>query len=175
MCRHRGSSSRCLNLSQGVSGPVSTHTIIHHFLVKVLGCAVRIVLHRGGSYGHQYPERFAAILLSRRRRHRDRDRSRKPALIASRDALPTSAMLFDPVLDESFARDCGMMLRMSLRDPRVSKAVQVAFVAMSALWLVNFSTQKTHSTLSWVLLPLNIVVLVGFLFLLLRDIWKPTA
>src|SRR6266478_4610381 len=107
----------------------------------------------GGSYGHQYPERFAAILLSRRRRHGDRDRSRKPALIASRDALPTSAMVFDPVLDESFARDCGMMLRMSLRDPRVSKAVQLAFVAMSALWLVNFSTQETHSTLSWVLLP----------------------
>jgi hypothetical protein len=68
-----------------------------------------------------------------------------------------------------------MMLRMSLRDPRVSKAVQVAFVAMSALWLVNFSTQETHTTLGWVLLPLNIVVLVGFLFLLLRDIWKPTA
>jgi hypothetical protein len=65
------------------------------------------------------------------------------------------------------------MLRTSLRDPRVSKAVQVAFVAMSALWLVNFSTQETHSTLSWVLLPLNIAVLVGFLFLLLRDIWKP--
>jgi hypothetical protein len=43
------------------------------------------------------------------------------------------------------------MLRMSLRDPRVSKAVQVAFVAMSALWLVNFSTQETHSTFSWVL------------------------
>jgi hypothetical protein len=39
------------------------------------------------------------------------------------------------------------MLRMSLRDPRVSKAVQVAFVAMSALWLVNFSTQETHSKL----------------------------
>jgi hypothetical protein len=75
----------------------------------------------------------------------------------------------------TFARACGIMLRMSLRDPRVSKAVQVAFVAMSALWLVNFSTQETHSTLSWVLLLLNIVVLVGFLFLLLRDIWKPTA
>jgi hypothetical protein len=44
------------NLSQGVTGPVSIHTIIHHFLVKVLGCAARIVLHRGGSYGHQYPE-----------------------------------------------------------------------------------------------------------------------
>ena len=58
------------------------------------------------------------------------------------------------------------MLYMSLRDPRVSKAVQVAFVAMSALWLVNFSTQETHSTFSWVLLPLNIAVLVGFLFLL---------
>jgi hypothetical protein len=75
----------------------------------------------------------------------------------------------------TFARACGIMLRMSLRDPRVSKAVQVAFVAMSALWLVNFSTQEIHSTLSWVLLLLNIVVLVGFLFLLLRDIWKPTA
>jgi hypothetical protein len=68
-----------------------------------------------------------------------------------------------------------MMLRMSLRDPRVSKAVQVAFVAMSALWLVNFSTQETHTTLGWILPPLNIVVLVGFLFLMLRDIWKPTA
>jgi hypothetical protein len=67
---------------------------------------------------------------------------------------------------------CGMMLRMDFRDPRVSKAIQVAFVAMSALWLVNFSTQETHTTLSWVLLPLNILVLVGFLFLLLRDIWK---
>jgi hypothetical protein len=67
------------------------------------------------------------------------------------------------------------MLRMTLRDPRVSKAVQVAFVAMSALWLVNFGTQETHSTFSWVLLPVNIAVLVGFLFLLLRDIWKPTA
>jgi hypothetical protein len=31
------------------------------------------------------------------------------------------------------------------------------------------------STLNWVLLPLNIVVLVGFLFLMLRDIWKPAA
>jgi hypothetical protein len=58
-------------------------------------------------------------------------------------------MLFDPVLDESFARDYGMMLRMSLRDPRVSKAVQVAFVAMSTLWLVNFSTQETHSTVGY--------------------------
>jgi hypothetical protein len=64
---------------------------------------------------------------------------------------------------------------MSLRHPRVSKAIEVAFVAMSALWLINFSTQETHSALSWVLLPLNIVVLVGFLFLLLRDIWKPSA
>jgi hypothetical protein len=36
---------------------------------------------------------------------------------------------------------------MSLRDPRMSKAVQVAFVAISALWLVNFSTQETRSTL----------------------------
>jgi hypothetical protein len=70
---------------------------------------------------------------------------------------------------------CGMMLRMNFRDPRVSKAIQVAFVAMSALWLVNFSTQETHTTLSWVLLPLNILVLVGFLFLLLRDFWKPIA
>jgi hypothetical protein len=68
-----------------------------------------------------------------------------------------------------------MMLRMNFRDPRVSKAIQVAFVALSALWLINFSTQETHTTLSWVLLPLNIVVLVGFLFLLLRDIRKPTA
>src|SRR6266566_8109201 len=42
----------------------------------------------------------------------------------------------------TFARTCGIVLRMSLRDPRVSKAVQVAFVAMSALWLVNFSTQR---------------------------------
>jgi hypothetical protein len=57
------------------------------------------------------------------------------------------------------------MLRVTLRDPRVSKAVQVAFVAMSALWLVNFSTQETHSTFSWVLLPLNIAVLVGFFVL----------
>jgi hypothetical protein len=64
---------------------------------------------------------------------------------------------------------------MSLRHPRVSKAIEVAFVAMSGLWLINFSTQETHSTLSWVLLPLNIVVLVGFLFLLLRDIRKPNA
>jgi hypothetical protein len=31
---------------------------------------------------------------------------------------------------------------MSLRDPRVSKAGQVAFVAMSALCLVNRSTQE---------------------------------
>jgi hypothetical protein len=46
---------------------------------------------------------------------------------------------------------------------------------MSALWLVNFGLQETHSTLSWVLLPLSVVVLVGFLFLLLRDIWKPSA
>ena len=68
-----------------------------------------------------------------------------------------------------------MMLRMNFRDPRVSKAIQVAFVALSALWLINFSTQETHTTLSWVLLPLNIVVLVGFLFLLLRDIRKPAA
>jgi hypothetical protein len=63
-----------------------------------------------------------------------------------------------------------MMLRMSLRDPRVSKAVQVAFVAMSALWLVNFSTQETHSTFSWVLLPLYIAITVGFFFLLLRRV-----
>jgi hypothetical protein len=30
-----------------VSGPVSIQTIIHHFFVKVLGCAARMVLHRG--------------------------------------------------------------------------------------------------------------------------------
>jgi hypothetical protein len=64
---------------------------------------------------------------------------------------------------------------MSLRDPRISKAVQIAVAVMSALWLVNFGLQETHSTLSWVLLPLSVVVLVGFLFLLLRDIWKPSA
>ena len=64
---------------------------------------------------------------------------------------------------------------MSLRDPRISKTVQIAIVVMSALWLVNFSLQETHTTLSWVLLPLNVVVLVGFLFLLLRDSGKPSA
>jgi hypothetical protein len=62
---------------------------------------------------------------------------------------------------------------MSLRDPRISRAVEIAVAVMSALWLVNFSLQETHTTLSWVLLPLNVVVLVGFLFLLLRDSWKP--
>ena len=40
----------------------------------------------------------------------------------------------------TFARTCGIVLRMSLRD--LSKAVQVAFVAISALWFVNFSTQR---------------------------------
>jgi hypothetical protein len=64
---------------------------------------------------------------------------------------------------------------MSLRDPRVSKTIQIAFVVASALWLVNFSFQEIHSTLSWVLLLLNIGILVGFLFLLLRDFGKPTA
>jgi cell division protein FtsW (lipid II flippase) len=64
---------------------------------------------------------------------------------------------------------------MSLRDPRVSKAVQIAFVVMLALWLVNFGLEETHSTLSWVLLPLNIAVLVGFLFLLLRDFGRPSV
>jgi hypothetical protein len=56
---------------------------------------------------------------------------------------------------------------MNLRDPRVSKVAQLAFIAMSALWIVNFSAQDTHTALSWVLLPLNIAVLAGFLFLLL--------
>jgi hypothetical protein len=64
---------------------------------------------------------------------------------------------------------------MSLRDPRDSKAVQIAFVVMLALWLVNFGLEETHSTLSWVLLPLNIAVLVGFLFLLLRDFGRPSV
>jgi hypothetical protein len=64
---------------------------------------------------------------------------------------------------------------MSLRDPRISKAVQIAFAVMSALWLINFALQDTHTTLSWVLLPLNVLVLIGFLFLLLRDIRKPSA
>jgi hypothetical protein len=61
------------------------------------------------------------------------------------------------------------MRRLNLDDPRVSKATQVAFVAMSALWIVYFITQDSHSTLSWMLLPLNIAVLVGFLSLLLRQ------
>jgi hypothetical protein len=64
---------------------------------------------------------------------------------------------------------------MSLRDLRISKTVQIAIVVMSALWLVNFSLQETHTALSWVLLPLNVVVLVGFLFLLLRDSGKPST
>ena len=64
---------------------------------------------------------------------------------------------------------------MSLRDPRISKTVQIAIVVMSALWLVNFSLQETHTALSWVLLPLNVVVLVGFLFLLLRDSGQPST
>ena len=64
---------------------------------------------------------------------------------------------------------------MSLSDPRISKTVQIAIVVISALWLVNFSLQETHTTLSWALLPPNVVVLVGFLFLLLRDPGKPSA
>jgi hypothetical protein len=62
---------------------------------------------------------------------------------------------------------------MGLRDPRISKAVEIAPAVMSALWLANLGLQENHSTLSWVLLALNVVVVVGFLFLLLRDIWKP--
>jgi hypothetical protein len=64
---------------------------------------------------------------------------------------------------------------MSLRNPRISQAVEIAVAVLSALWLVNFGLQEDHSTLGWVLLPLNVAVLVGFLFLLLRDIWKPSA
>src|SRR5215472_11808588 len=36
---------------------------------------------------------------------------------------------------------------MSLRDPLISKAVQIAFAVMSALWLINFALQDTHTTL----------------------------
>jgi hypothetical protein len=35
---------------------------------------------------------------------------------------------------------------MSLRDPRISKAVQIAFPVMPALWLLNFALQDTHTT-----------------------------
>jgi hypothetical protein len=56
-----------------------------------------------------------------------------------------------------------------------SKTVQLAFAVISALWLVNFGLQEAHSTLSLVLLPLNVVVLFGCLFLLLRDFGKPSA
>jgi hypothetical protein len=69
-----------------------------------------------------------------------------------------------------------MMLRMSLRDPRVSKAVRVRLrcdVGSVDCKLQYPRDFTVHSI--WVLLPLNIVVLVGFLFLMLRDIWKPTA
>ena len=75
----------------------------------------------------------------------------------------------------TFARACAMMLRMSLRDPRVSKAVRVRLRCDVGSLACKLQYPKTRSTLSWVLLLLNIVVLVGFLFLLLRDIWKPTA
>jgi hypothetical protein len=58
-------------------------------------------------------------------------------------------------------------------DPRVSKATAVAFVAISALWILYFIAQDSHTILSWALLPLNFAVLFGFLSLLLRD--RPNA
>ena len=69
---------------------------------------------------------------------------------------------------------------MNLDHPRVSKATAVAFVAISALWILYFIAQDSHTIaqdshtiLSWALLPLNFAVLFGFLSLLLRD--RPNA
>ena len=62
---------------------------------------------------------------------------------------------------------------MNLDHLRVSKATAVAFVAISALWILYFIAQDSHTILSWALLPLNFVVLIGFLSLLLRD--RPNA
>ena len=57
----------------------------------------------------------------------------------------------------------------------VGGAIQLVMVPILIFGMGRFDVQQTHSTLTWVAFVLYSVAVVGFLFLLLRDIWKPNA
>jgi hypothetical protein len=66
-----------------------------------------------------------------------------------------------------------MVPSMNIRDPRWGKTIHLLMVVFFSLWIGQFSTRDSHSTLSWVTCVLFAVALAGALSLLLWDIWKP--
>jgi hypothetical protein len=53
------------------------------------------------------------------------------------------------------------------------KTVQIVMLAIFSYWMGSLDAGTAHSTRYWVMAVVYITGIAGFLFLLLRDIWKP--
>jgi hypothetical protein len=61
---------------------------------------------------------------------------------------------------------------MNFRDPRLQPMVWIFFLTLAAFTLGQLSERAFRGDLFWVLVICNVVIIVGALFLLIREVWK---
>jgi hypothetical protein len=64
---------------------------------------------------------------------------------------------------------------MSVRDPRWLKTGQIVLVAVFGYWIGTMETRDIHTTSYWPLMSVYVVGILGSLYLVLRDVWKPST
>jgi hypothetical protein len=64
---------------------------------------------------------------------------------------------------------------MSIQDLRLKRTVQSFWIAIFSYRIGNMEAHTVHTTTYWVLMAVYLIGLMGSLYLLLRDVWKPNA
>jgi hypothetical protein len=55
------------------------------------------------------------------------------------------------------------------------KLSYIGMVWVSGIWVGSFTTEVSHSPLSWITFGLSLILLAVCSFLLVRDYWKPNV
>ena len=62
---------------------------------------------------------------------------------------------------------------MNYRDPRLVPTCFLFLLTLAAFMLGQLSERSFRGDLFWVLVACNVIVVIGALFLLVRELWKP--
>lgn len=64
---------------------------------------------------------------------------------------------------------------MNYRDPRLGPTMFLFLLTLAAFTLGQLSERSFRGDLFWVAVACNVIVIIGLLFLLIREVWKPNA
>jgi hypothetical protein len=64
---------------------------------------------------------------------------------------------------------------MSIDDPRLKRTAQVLWIAIFCFKLGGMEAHTVRTNTYWMLMAVYLVGLVGSLYLVLHDVWKPVA